>query len=66
MVGGSIEEVCVWTAWAEKAARMQYQAMLLGEPQWYPEEEIAKMIEQQRKGKGHVRTWNYYRWKVTE
>jgi HCOMODA/2-hydroxy-3-carboxy-muconic semialdehyde decarboxylase len=66
VVGGSIEEVCVWTVWAEKAARMQYQAMLLGEPQWYPEEEIAKMIEQQRKGKGHVRTWNYYRWKATQ
>ena len=66
VVGGSIEEVCVWTMWAEKAARYQYQAMLLGQPQWYPEGEIAKMVQQQLKGKGHVRTWNYYKWKLSQ
>ena len=65
VVGGSIEEVCVSTIWAEKAARYQYQAMLLGEPLWYPEEEFGKIIEQQKKGKSYVRTWDYYKWKVS-
>jgi ribulose-5-phosphate 4-epimerase/fuculose-1-phosphate aldolase len=66
VVGGSIEEVCVSTMWAEKGARYQYQAMLLGEPHWYPEGEIEKMKQQQLRGKGYVRTWNYYKWKVTQ
>ena len=65
VVGGDIEEVCVWAIWAEKAARYQYRAMLLGEPHWYPEGEIDKINEQQIRGKGHIRTWNYYRWKVS-
>jgi HCOMODA/2-hydroxy-3-carboxy-muconic semialdehyde decarboxylase len=66
VAGKSIEEVCVHAIWAEKAARYQYQAMLLGEPQWYPEKEIDKMIQQQIRGKGFVRTWNYYKWKVSQ
>ena len=66
VVGGSIEEVCVWAIWAEKSARYQYRAMRLGEPHWYPEHELEKINQQQLKGKGHVRTWNYYRWKVTQ
>jgi HCOMODA/2-hydroxy-3-carboxy-muconic semialdehyde decarboxylase len=66
VVGGSIEEVCVLTIWAEKSARYQYQAMLLGEPQWYPEEELDKMNQQQLRGKGYLRTWNYYKWKVSQ
>jgi len=40
--------------------------MLLGEPYWYPEGELEKINQQQRRGKGHVRTWNYYRWKLTQ
>jgi L-fuculose-phosphate aldolase len=66
VVGESIEKVCVLTIWAEKSARYQYQAMLLGEPHWYPEGEIEKMNQQQLRGKGHVRTWHYYKWKVTQ
>ncbi len=66
VAGGSIEEVCVYAIWGEKSARYQYQAMLLGEPHWYPEEELEKMIKQQLRGKGHVRTWNYYKWKVAQ
>ena len=65
VVGGSIEQVCVWAIWAEKAARYQYHAMLLGDPVWYPEQEFEKIRQQQARGKGHVRTWNYYKWKVS-
>ena len=66
VVGRGIEEVCVWAIWAEKAARYQYQAMLLGEPVWYPEEEFEKINQQQKRGKGYVRTWHYYKWKVSQ
>jgi L-ribulose-5-phosphate 4-epimerase len=66
VVGESIEEVCVGAIWAEKAARYQYQAMLLGEPHWYPEEDLEKVRQQVRKGKAHTRTWHYYRWKLNQ
>ena len=64
VVGGDIEETCVLSLWAERAALRQYQAMLLGEPDWYPEEELDRMREQEYRSKGHLKTWNYYRWKV--
>ena len=66
VAGESIEEVCVKAIWAEKSARYQYEAMLLGEPHWYPEGELDRINQQQIRGKGHVRTWNYYKWKVTK
>ncbi|MFH1489436.1 MAG: class II aldolase/adducin family protein, partial [Pseudomonadota bacterium] len=64
VVAESIEQACVWAIWTEKAARYQYEAMLLGDPDWYPEEEFEKITRQQILGKGHLRTWNYYKWKV--
>jgi len=66
VAGKSIEEACVHAIWGEKAAGYQYRAMLLGEPHWYPEGDIDKMIQQQIRGKGFIRTWNYYKWKVTQ
>jgi ribulose-5-phosphate 4-epimerase/fuculose-1-phosphate aldolase len=64
VVAESIEQACVWAIWTEKAARYQYEAMLLGDPDWYPEEQIEKITRQQMVGKSHLRTWNYYKWKV--
>ena len=64
VVGRSIEAACVWSIWAEKAASYQYGAMLLGEPVWYPEEEFENIRQQQRRGKSHMRTWSYYKWKT--
>ncbi len=66
VAGESIEEACVYAIWGEKAAAYQYRAMLLGEPHWYPEGDIDKMVQQQIRGKGFVRTWNYYKWKLTQ
>jgi HCOMODA/2-hydroxy-3-carboxy-muconic semialdehyde decarboxylase len=66
VAGASIEEACVYAIWGEKAAGYQYRAMLLGEPHWYPEVDIDKMVQQQIRGKGFIRTWNYYKWKVTQ
>ena len=66
VVGEDIEETCVLAIWAERAALRQYQAMLLGEPHWYPEEALDKMREQEYRSKGHVKTWNYYKWQLTQ
>ena len=62
VVGGSIEECCIAALWAEKAARLQHQAMLVGEPQLYSQEEIAKVRKQVIDGKAFQRAWNYYQW----
>lgn len=64
VTGGSIQEACVSAIWAEKSARLQYQAMLLGEPHWLPEEEVEKIHRQVTEGKAFQRTWNYYRWRL--
>lgn len=66
VAGTSIEETCVSSIWAEKSARYQYHAMLLGEPDWYPDGEQQKMRQQQMRGKGYERTWNYYKWRLTQ
>jgi ribulose-5-phosphate 4-epimerase/fuculose-1-phosphate aldolase len=66
VAGKSIEEACVYAMWGENAARYQYQAMLVGEPRWYRQEEIDNMVQQQIRGKGFVRTWNYYKWKTSQ
>lgn len=65
VVGNDIQETCVWAAWAERSALRQHQAMEVGEPIWYPEEELDKMREQEFRSRGHVKTWNYYKWQLT-
>jgi ribulose-5-phosphate 4-epimerase/fuculose-1-phosphate aldolase len=64
VAGGSIEECCISALWAEKAARVQHQAMLVGEPQLYSEEEVAKVRRQVIDGKAFQRAWNYYQWRL--
>lgn len=66
MVRDCIGEACVWAIWGEKSAHYQYRAMQIGEPQWYFEEELGKINQQQLTGKGHVRTWNYFKWKLPQ
>lgn len=65
VVGQDIEETCVLALWAERSALRQFQTMQIGVPHWYPDEELEKMREQEYKAKGHLKTWNYYKWKVT-
>jgi len=65
VVGNDIQETCVLAAWAERAALRQHQAMVVGEPIWYPEEELDKMREQEFSARGHLKTWNYYKWQLT-
>jgi ribulose-5-phosphate 4-epimerase/fuculose-1-phosphate aldolase len=65
VVGRTIAEACISNIWAEKAARLQYQALLAREPDWYPAADMAKMSRQMAEGKGYLRSWNYYRWKLS-
>lgn len=64
VAGRSIQETCVAAVWAEKAASLQAQAMMLGEPHWYPEAEVEKVRRQVTAGKAHLRAWNYFRWRL--
>jgi ribulose-5-phosphate 4-epimerase/fuculose-1-phosphate aldolase len=64
VAGGSIEETCISAIWAEKAAGLQAQAMVLGEPHWFPEREAEKVRNQVIAGKAYLRAWNYYCWRL--
>lgn len=64
VAGKSIQEACVSAIWAEKSARLQYRAMLVGEPQWYPKEALKKIQRQVTEGEGAQRAWDYYRWRL--
>ena len=64
VAGESIEETCISAIWAEKAARLQYRAMLIGEPLGYSEEEIYRVQRQVTGGKAFERAWNYYQWRL--
>jgi L-fuculose-phosphate aldolase len=66
VTGRSVEEVCISALWAEKSARLQYQAMAVGTPQWYPKKEINKIRKQMSAGKGYERAWSYYRWRLEQ
>jgi len=64
VTGESIKETCISAIWAEKAARLQVQAMLIGTPQVYSEEEVRKVRGQVTGGKAFERAWNYYQWRL--
>lgn len=64
VTGESIQETCISAIWAEKAARLQVQAMLIGTPQVYSEEEVRKVRGQVTGGKAFERAWNYYQWRL--
>jgi ribulose-5-phosphate 4-epimerase/fuculose-1-phosphate aldolase len=63
-VGKSIPEACVSAIWAEKSALLQYRSMLLGQPDWFPEQEIEKVRRQVTDGKAFERAWNYFTWRL--
>ncbi len=63
VLGRTIEESCISALWAEKAAQLQYQALLVGNPRGYSTDEVAKVQKQVSGGKAFDRAWNYYRWK---
>jgi L-fuculose-phosphate aldolase len=64
VAGKTIEESCISALWTEKAAQLQYRAMLVGKPKAYSANEIAQVQKQVSGGKAFERAWNYYRWKL--
>lgn len=64
VAGASIEETCISALWAEKAAGLQARAMMLGEPDWFPEQEVERVRDQVIGGKAFLRSWNYYSWRL--
>ena len=64
VAGASIEETCISALWAEKAAGLQARAMMLGEPDWFPEQEVERVRNQVIGGKAFLRSWNYYSWRL--
>ncbi|MCF8094421.1 MAG: class II aldolase/adducin family protein [Desulfobacteraceae bacterium] len=61
VAGRSIEECCVHAIWAEKAAKLQYQALTIGQPCWMLGRDVAKVRRQVNEGKAFIRSWNYYK-----
>lgn len=66
VAGGSIAETCISAIWAEKAAALQAQAMLLGEPHWFSQADAEKVRNQVIAGKAYLRAWDYYRWRLNK
>lgn len=64
VAGGDIRETCVSAIWAEKAAQLQYQATLLGQPEWYPADEVDKVRRQIQAGRAFERAWDYFVWRL--
>jgi ribulose-5-phosphate 4-epimerase/fuculose-1-phosphate aldolase len=64
IVGESIEETCISALWAEKAAALQFKAMMLGEPDWFARDVAHRVRDQVIAGKAYLRAWNYYAWRI--
>jgi ribulose-5-phosphate 4-epimerase/fuculose-1-phosphate aldolase len=64
VTGRDIEEVCLFAIWAEKAAHLQYTAMQIGEPAWFPDNVIEKIRNQFIGGKAHAKALSYYQWRL--
>jgi len=64
VVGRSIPEACVGAIWTEKAARLQYQASVLGPPEYFPTDEVSAVRKQVTEGRAFERAWDYYVWRL--
>ena len=64
VVGRSIPEACVGAIWTEKAARLQYQASLLGNVEYFPPAEVPHVRQQVVDGRAFERAWDYYVWRL--
>jgi L-fuculose-phosphate aldolase len=64
VTGKDIDEACLFAIWAEKAARLQYNAMKIGKPAWFPDNVIEKIRKQFIGGKAHGKALSYYQWRL--
>lgn len=60
VVGRTLAEACVRAIYLEEAARLQAQAMALGEPRYYTAEEVAEYAHAWEDPVNVQRAWNFY------
>ena len=64
VVGRSIREVCILSLYLEESARLQVEAMKLGEPLYISREEAERITRGTFKPASTERAWEHYRAKV--
>jgi ribulose-5-phosphate 4-epimerase/fuculose-1-phosphate aldolase len=64
VVGRSIPEVCMLSLYLEESARLQVEAMKLGEPLYISREEAERITRGTFKPVSTERAWDHYRSKV--
>lgn len=60
VVGRSIPEVCVLSLYLEESARLQVEAMKLGDPQYIPAEEAERLARRTFKPESTLRAWEHF------
>jgi ribulose-5-phosphate 4-epimerase/fuculose-1-phosphate aldolase len=61
VVGASIPEVCMLSLYLEESARLQVEAMKLGEPIYLSREEAEKIARQTFKPASTARAWDHFK-----
>ncbi|MEK7210611.1 MAG: class II aldolase/adducin family protein [Candidatus Binatota bacterium] len=64
VVGRSIPEVCVLSLYLEESARLQVEAMKLGEVQYMSREEAERITRRTFKPESTLRAWEHFKAKV--
>lgn len=64
VVGRSIPEVCMLSLYLEESARLQVEAMKLGEPRYISAEEAERIARRTFKPESTLRAWEHFRVKV--
>jgi len=65
VVGGSIPEVCMLSLALEESARLQVEAMKLGEPRFIDAKEAERVARRTFKPASTLRAWEHYRARVS-
>ncbi len=64
VVGRSIPEVCMLSLYLEESARLQIEAMKLGEPRYINAEEAERIARRTFKPESTLRAWEHFKAKV--
>lgn len=64
VVGRSIPEVCILSLYLEESARLQVEAMKLGEPRYISREEAEKIARRTFKPESTTRAWEHFKAQV--
>ena len=64
VVGRSIPEVCILSLYLEESARLQVEAMKVGEPQYMIREEAERVARRTFKPESTLRAWEHFKAKI--